>query len=115
MTLKIEDLHLALEIIAYIALLFDTPGIEENAVDQLDAAYVLRNSEVPNLFRYLLECRRELDASLVLLILGFITESVQNLLPQDLKHRSLALEAEMPRLEPIANVVDVAVHFAQFH
>lgn len=90
MALQIEDLHLALKLVADAGALLHSLGEEEDAVNQLDAGQVTLDDIVPDLIWNVLDGHGEFDTACVLHGDGCVAESVEHLLPEEAHDHALA-------------------------
>ena len=108
MPLQVEDLHLALDLICFVAL--KTICIKTDAIDELNTANVFIEDKVFYMSRDRINCHDELLATSVPFLDGIGSKLIFDLRPQDMQHSSLAGNKGVAVSEAFTDKVDVLVH-----
>lgn len=105
MTLQVQNLHLAFQLIREGTLL-RPKRVPRNAVNKLDAANELPNNVVFDLLRNRQDLSSDLHPSSVIQLVRYPRKLMSDLFPKHFVHHSFASQKDVPVLEARTNVTD---------
>ena len=113
MSLQVEDLHLALELVTDASTLLHPLGEEKYTVDQLNPSQVTLDEIVSDRIRNVLDGHGELNTSSILQLDGLVAELLDHLRPQQADDHTLAPQVRITGPESPGDEVDKVEHSVQ--